>query len=436
MLGGWILLSWAGAQGLSLSQGLERLEASPGWQALQAQYAQAQANYEASAAALGLKVTAGGGANALLLSGQSTLQENLAASLNLGALPYGSAYENFRQARMALFRAELALRASEMDLLFSFLQQYWNAYLAAKNLEVAKKALAVAQEAYRIAQARRAEGQLSEQGLKQAEAQLAQAQAGLAQAQAQEAAARATLYATLGEPPGPPPQPHPSPRLPLSLEEALASLPDRPDVLRAENALEDAKQALAYAEWARFLPQGSLGLSYGQVGSATAGSNVGLSLNLATGQIASTATYVPGATGPQGLRVSLSTSFPLWAPDLEAQVRLAQANLRAQEAALTSTRASAEADLRARHAAYLAALEAWKAAQKALQAADQALKDAQKRLETGLIAPLELTQAELAQLQAAYAVENSQANAYLAYLALRRSMARLSPDVLVKEVQP
>jgi len=134
--------------------------------------------------------------------------------------------------------------------------------------------------------------------------------------------------------------------------------------------------------------------------------------------------------------VSLSTSFPLWAPDLEAQVRLAQANLRAQEAALASTRASAEADLRARHAAYLAALEAWKAAQKALQAADQALKDAQKRLETGLIAPLELTQAELAQLQAAYAVENSQANAYLAYLALRRSMARLSPDVLVKEVQP
>lgn len=437
LLTGWFFLSWAGAQGLSLSQGLERLEASPGWQALQAQYAQARASYEVSAAASGLRVTAGGGVSALSLSGQSTLQESLTAGLNLMALPYGSAYENLRQARMALLRAELTLRAGEMDLLFSFLQQYWNAYLAARNLEVAQRAMAIAQEAFRIAQAKRDEGQLSEQGLKQAEAQLAQAQANLAQAQAQEAAARATLYAALGEAPGPPPlTPPPSPPPPPSLEEVLASLPGRPDVLRAENTLEDAKEALAYAERARFLPQGSLSLSYGQVGSATAGSNVGLSLNLATGQIAGTATYVPEATGPQGLRVGLSASFPLWAPDLEAQVRLAQANLRAQEAALASTKASAEADLRARHAAYLAALEAWKAAQKALQAADQALEDAQKRLAAGLITPLDLAQAELSRLQAAYAVENSQTNAYLAYLALRRSMARLSLGALRKEVQP
>ncbi|GGM93188.1 transporter [Thermus composti] len=430
------LLALALAQGLSLPQALGLLPQSPGFLALKAQYAQAEAAYQAAQAALGLKASAGGSLGYLALEGQSTLSEGLTANLTLLTLPYGPAHEALRQAAWALERAALSREAGEMDLLLSLLQQYFNAYLAAKNLEVAQKALEVAQEAYRVAQAKRREGQLSEQGLRQAEADLARAQAQLAQAQAQEASARAALYAALGQPSGPPPTTSPPPPpSPLGLEEALKALPNRPEIQRAKNALKDAEEALAYAERARWLPQGSLSLSYGQVGAST-GSSLGLSLNLGTGQVGASATYVPEASGPKGLRASLALSLPLLAPDLEASLAQAKANLEAQKAALVQALAAAEAEIRGRHAAYLAALAQVEAAQKALLAADQTLGDAQKRLQAGLSTPLEVAQAETARLQAAYNLESARVSAYLAYLSLRRSLGQLRLESYLKEVNP
>ncbi|WP_135257468.1 TolC family protein [Thermus caldilimi] len=210
------LIGLAWGQGLDLATLLRLLPQSPGWQALEAQYAQAQASYQAALAALGLKVAASGGLAYQSLQGQANTRESLSLSANLLALPYGPAQESARQARMALLRADLSRRSGEMDLLFTLLQQYWGAYLAEKNLEVAQRALAVAQEAYRVAQAKRLQGLLSETGLKQAAQALAQAQAALVQAQTQEAAARTALYATLGQAPGPPP-PRTSFPLPLPL---------------------------------------------------------------------------------------------------------------------------------------------------------------------------------------------------------------------------
>lgn len=433
------LIGLAWGQGLDLATLLRLLPQSPGWQALEAQYAQAQASYQAALAALGLKVAASGGLAYQSLQGQANTRESLSLSANLLALPYGPAQESARQARMALLRADLSRRSGEMDLLFTLLQQYWGAYLAEKNLEVAQRALAVAQEAYRVAQAKRLQGLLSETGLKQAAQALAQAQAALVQAQTQEAAARTALYATLGQAPGPPPPQDllpPTPPPPPPLEEALRAVAGRPEVLRAQNALEDARQALAYAEAARFLPQGTLSLSYGQLSAANPGSSLGLNLNLGTGQVSVSATYVPGGSGAQGLGASLSLSFPLLAPDLEAQVAAARANLAYQQANLASTVAAAEADIRARHGAYLAALAQLEAAQKGLEAADQVLADARKRLEAGLIAPLDLAQAELSRLQAAYGLTSAQVNAHLAYLALRRSLAQLTLEAYIKEVVP
>lgn len=199
------LLGLAWGQGLDLAALLRLLPQSPGWQALEAQYAQAQASYQAALAALDLKVAAGGGLAYQNLQGQTSTRESLNLSANLLTLPYGPTQESARQARMALLRADLSRRSGEMDLLLSFLQQYWNTYLAERNLEVAQRALAVAQETYRVAQAKRQQGLLSEEGLKQAAQALAQAQAALVQAQTQEAAARTALYATLGQAPGPPP---------------------------------------------------------------------------------------------------------------------------------------------------------------------------------------------------------------------------------------
>ncbi|WP_243095623.1 TolC family protein [Thermus thalpophilus] len=425
------------ALGLSLPQALRLLPQSPGFLALRAQYAQAEAAYQAARAAVGFKVSAGGNLGYLAMAGQNTLSEGLTASLSLLTLPYGPAYETLRQATRALERAALTREMGEMDLLLSFLQQYFSAYLTVKNLDLAQKALVVAQEAYRVAQAEYREGQLSEQGLKQAEADLARAQAQAQQAQAQETAARASLYATLGQASGSPPTtPPPPPPPPPSLDEALKALSSRPEVLRAQNSLKDAEEALAYAEKARWLPQGTLGLSYGQVSSTTTGSSLGLSLNLGTGQVGATATYVPGASGSQGFRASLALNVPLLAPDLDASLAQAQANLEAQKAALAQALAAAEAEVRGRHAGYLAALAQLEAAQKALSASNQVLEDTQKRLRAGLTTPLGVAQAETNQLQAAYNLESARVNAYLAYLSLRRALGQLRLEDYLREVHP
>lgn len=426
-------LTLALGQSLSLEALLQAFPKTPGYQALEAQYAQAQAQYAQAQAALGLKVSAGGSLAYTALGQQEAWSRGLSASLSLDPLPYGPAREALRQAQRALERAGLTRQAGAMDLLQSLLNQYWTTYLAEQNLEVAQKALEVAQASYRVAQAKRAQGALAEADLKRAEASLAQAEAGLAQAQAQRDSALAALYAALGEPPGPPPgTPPPDPPEAPPLEEALKALPERPDVRKAQNSLLDAQEALAYAQGARLLPQGSLGLTLGQIGGTNPGSTLGVSLNVGNGQISGTANYVPNASGAQGVRVSLSLAFPLLAPDLDSAVAAAQAALRAAQAGLASTLASAEAEIRARHAAYLSALKGLEAAQKALEAADQALADGEKRLQAGLITPLDLETLRLSRMQAAYALTSAQVNAYLGWLALERALGRLSPETLAR----
>lgn len=404
-----LLLAQGWAQGVDL-QALVR--ASPSYQELLLQEAQARAALERARAAL-LPTLAPQGSYARTAAGQESLALGLGGSLVL--LPWGPAREALAAAERGYRRALLDLEARGNALLQTALAQYLEVHLAGLDWELAQRRLALREAELRAVRAQHAEGQATFQALLEAEGAWAQAQAEALQAELALGLAQARLEATLGRRVAVSPLPLPE-ALP-SLEEALAAGARRPDVGRAQLALEEAEALFRQAQRDRFQPQMALSLS-----GTKAGVSLALSLNLMAGTLGYAAQYQPLGGGRDGVAFQVQASLPLLDPVQDKEVAAGERALEAARLSLEAVQQAAALELKARHQALLQARAQLEVAAKALEAAEHSLQVAQRRLEAGTGTPLEVLRAEVGLLQAQRALEGVRALFLQAYYALLDAM--------------
>ncbi|WP_082077900.1 TolC family protein [Thermus filiformis] len=409
----WALL--AGSPLPALAQGADLrawVRESPAYQEVALQKEAARRSLESAQAAL-LPSLSPQAAYSRPLVGQESLSLGVGGSLAL--LPWGPARNALDAAQRSYRQALLQARSQENALFQTALSQYLGVYLARLDLELAQKRLALREAQLQAVRDQREKGQATFQAVLEAESALSEAQAALFQAELALTLAEARLEATLGRKMEVSPLPLPE-ALP-GLEEALAALPRRPDVLRARLALEEAEALLAQAERDRLLPQLTLSLQ-----AQEGGWGASLGLNLTQGTLSYAAQYALLGGGVSGTSFQAQAAFPLLAPSQEATLALRAQGVEQARLALKNAEASALLDLRSKHQALLQAKAQVEVAEKALRASENSLEVAQKRLQAGTGTRLEVMQAELGLLQARRTLEGAKAAFLQAYYALRDAM--------------
>jgi len=385
---------------------------SPGYQALLLQKGQAEAAWEAAQKGLVPTLSPQGSYSRSLL-GQESLALGLGGSL---ALPWGQAQGSLREAEITYRQALLDFLSQGNALFQTALSQYLDAYLAALDQALAQKRLAWREAQLRAVRDQREKGQATFQDLLEAEGNLAEAQAEALRAELALGLAQARLKATLG-------REVVAGALPLfpqgipSLEEVLARRDKRPDVRKAQLAVEEAEVALAQAQWERFFPEVSLGLT-AQEGNAA----LSLGLNLKAGTLTYGGQYAFQGQGTGGVSFQVQASFPLLNPGQDAQLSLREKTLTQARLTLESAKRAAELDLRSKHQALLQAQAQVDVATKALSAAENSWEVAKGRLQAGTGTALEVMQAEVGLLQARRTLEGAKAAFLQAYYALLDAM--------------
>lgn len=355
----------------------------------------------------------------------------LAATLNV--VPVGPNATAAERADAGVRLAETATTDALQDTLLSAAEQHLSALRNADRTAVLQAQIETARFALAGVQARLRAGAAGEDELLAAQLALAGAESDLATALRQGAEILGTLALTLGVDVS-------GVRGPVPAGAALgpynlgARLERRSDVQEATAAVREAERAAADARFGT-LPTGTLGVGYS--GSA-GGQNVtlGAAIGSESGfQPSLSASYQPfgdaiNDSAPRsGFSASLSVSItldPATPTVLEtAALRVAQAR-----ADLGNVRALARLEVLSREREHAAASASLELAARQLELGNRLLAGVQARFELGLVAPLELKQAQGAQLEAQGARDMAQDAVLLARLRLARALAIELENVL------
>jgi outer membrane protein len=436
----------AAATRLTLAQALAGLQQAPGWRSAALQYRSASQSLDAARARAGLSLSAGASVSAVKapIDGDWSSSTTLNVQAGINVLPWSSAQAGVVQAEHVLYRAGLDQKDSQNSLTLTVVQ----GYLAARQASAARTAAAVQQDLaarqLEVARAQQASGVLTQENLFSAQASQEQAAAALAAASSDQDSALRQLYNTLGVslPAG---QPELSsrpvvPTAPAPLDALLArAATGRSEVLKALSSSRDAQLGVNAARLDRSLPDVSLSVQYGELGSGTgaAGGSVNGGLNFKTGQLTAGASLplkqsaaATGSGSTTSLALGLSGSYAILNPAADVAVQSAQTSLASAQLALASARESVDLDVRQKYAAFQNALLGLNAPRTSLARALIALTSAQSRQQAGLATALDVQQAQLALVQAQNALDAAVNSAYLASLNLSVASAEFSPALI------
>ena len=434
---------------LTLAQALAGLQQAPGWRSAALQYRSVSQSLDAARARAGLSLSAGASVNASKapIDGDWSSSTTLNVQAGINVLPWSSAQASVTQAEHALYRAGLDQRDSQNSLTLTVVQGYLTARQAAVAQTAAAAQLDLAARQLDVARAQQASGVLTQENLFSAQASQEQASAALAAASSDLDSALRQLYNTLGVPvPAGLPELSSRPAVPAApapLDTLLArAATGRSEVLKALSNSQDAGLALSAARLDRTLPDLSLSVQYGELGSGTgsAGSSVNSSLNLKTGQLtagasvplkqSSAASGGQSGTSTTSLALGLSGSYTILNPSADVAVQSAQTSLASAQLALASARESVDLDVRQKYAAFQNALLGLNSPRTSLARAQTALTSAQSRQQAGLATAIDVQQAQLALVQAQNALDAAVNSAYLASLTLSVASAEFSPALI------
>lgn len=416
----------------SLENAFAALQKTPDWQSADLAYATAQRNLESTQAATGINLSAGGGYNGLFPStGTSSNTVSVSVTASANVLPWSASYDAIRSAERALERASLTRRDTRNSLALTTVSSYYSARNSSLNLQAAQANEALLTSRLRVANLQYQNGQI-------AFADLLTAQQNLATAQSTTLSAQNSLdiaLAQLGVPGSTKFTSTPTQlALPQGSPEALiqSALERRSDVLQAVSKLQDAEDALGNAQRNRVLPNASLTLGVGQLGTTGSLGSPSLSgsLNFQTGTTSLTGS-VPvvqngSSSGGTGLNLSVSASFPVLGPSLDASVAAAQTALDAARSNLETTRRAAAIDVAQRLSTAQISTAQIRAAQSVIDTAQKTLETATARNKAGLNTAIDLEAARVNLLQAQASLETALAAQVTAVYQLQNALGSLN----------
>ncbi|MEF2280446.1 TolC family protein [Deinococcus sp. YIM 134068] len=429
---------------LTLADTLALLRGSPGWRSADLQYRAAALALESARARAGLNVTVGADASAIKIpvsSGDFLLNTTLTGQVSASVLPWSPALEAVRSAERGVARAGADLRAARLTAAVNAVQAYYAARNAAANLALADAQAALATRQLEVARAQREAGTLPSEGLLarqggEEDARSAREQArvnvDLAARQLANLLGRAVTLPTGAAAFGPLPA---APAEPAALDAQISrALTGRPEILRSQNDLADARGQVRAAQLDARLPDLSAGVQYGELttSTTTATRTVGGSLNVKTGVLAGQVSFPIRDPGdlPTGLAVTLSTSLPVLGGGKRTALASAEVGVQSAALALDTARQSVDLEVRQRYADLQGALDTLTSQRGAFTRAQAALDSTRARLAAGLVTALDVQAAELSASQAGLAVDTATVNAYLASLRLAQATADLDPTLL------
>lgn len=411
---------------LTLADALARLADSPSVTQAALSVKVAGQNLQASRAALGLTVSVNGNA---AYAGASTATDGMATSnlsgsagvnASLGLLPWSSSQTALRTAERSLALAQAKLSAAQNTARLNVAQQYLNAVVAAQDVTLAEKTLALRQRQLMVAQTQQANGNATAQDVLTAQANVQAAQGTQIQARASVDTARRSLSAALGSDvtglslTSLPAETFTLPELPALVTQARSS---RSEVIDAQNSLLAAQDALATQQREARLPDLTASVRYGP---GSGGLNA--TLNVKQGTLGAGYSVPFGSTGTgteaSRLQASISGSYVVYSPALQAQVTAAQASVTQAELSLNVARQTVELDVRGKYAAAQTAVLAVQTAATQVQVAQVALDTARTRLQAGTATGDDVTQAELNLEQAGRNLISARVQAQIALLQL------------------
>jgi outer membrane protein len=415
----------------SLENAFTALQKTPDWQAADLTYATAQRNLETAQAAAGINLSAGGSYSGLFpnsASSSNNVSVSVTASTNV--LPWSPSYDTIRSAQRSVERAALDLRDTRNTLTLTTLSTYFGARTSALDVDVATASQKVYEGKLRVANLKYQNGQITLTDLLTAQQDLATAQSTLLTAQnalqinlANLGVSASTTFSTAPT----------ELALPQGTVEAIAraGIERRADVQKAVSRVQDAEDALSNAQRDRILPNASVSLGYGQIGTSGLSSpSVSTSLNFQSGAASLTGsvpvTNNSSTTNGAGLSVSLSASIPVLAPSSDAKTSAAQTALDAARASLEATRRSAALDVAQKYSDATTAEAKIKVAQSTLETASKTLETATARNQSGLNTSLDLEQARVNVSQAQRDLESATASEQIAVYKLQNAIGSLN----------
>ena len=351
----------------------------------------------------------------------------LSATLNV--VPLGPNVTAGERVDAAVTQAETFYQDAREDTLLAAIEAYLNALRNAQQQNVLRRGAGVARFALDGVRAKLEAGAAGEAEVLKAQLDLAQAQSDLATSLREGAEALGTLTSVLGvavdgvtgsvtvEPV-------------LEPGDLDSQLERRGDVMRARLALRDAELAEADTRFG-LLPSGTASVGYTR---SVGGQEVALGASVGSDsafQPSVSVGYQPFGTATDGgaFSASLGVSVPL---DPVTPKVLEMAALRVTQARtdLTNTLALARLELGSRQRELAAAKASLDLAARQLGLSGQLLAGVQKRFALGLIAPLELKQAQQGRLAAQLTQARVQDAVLLAQLRLARALALNLEDLL------
>ncbi|WP_169743787.1 TolC family protein [Deinococcus misasensis] len=399
------LLLALGSSGLATSippeKVLDLLPASPAAQGILWQEQQAQANWNAAQAALGLKVSGGGSASFSTTDFSSTQQTgSLNLSASLPVLPWGSAFDALKTAQRNLKSALLDIRDAQNTLKSKVLSGYYSIQLAEMDLQLAQQNQTLAEDQLNVVVQQRNQGTANQEALLQAQQKAANAQLTTLKAQNSLEVARISLSNTLGMPI---PEGEYTADVPLKPSDQVLDLwqtqgmATRSDVQKAMLKVEAAQEALDQAREDRWKINASVSLG---VSSGGFGADVGL--NLQTGVLSTSGSYNLQSSGnaATNYKVSLSANLPIVDGSLDASIQSQELALKSAQQALDTTRKTAKLDIQQKYTAQKVAQRQLENTALALQTAQTHLTVVEARAKNGLAAPLDVQSARIAVQQA------------------------------------
>jgi outer membrane protein len=438
--------SLANAQGvepLTLSAALERLPQSPDWQLADLNFSASQRALETALAAGGFNLNAGGAYSLTRQTNDSTgnngeitpagtvsSNANLTANASISVLPWSQSAVQAQNAARGLEQAAFDRLDARKSLTLNVTTQYFAARITTKDLDLTKGNEALSTLRLKVATQQQANGQITYDQLLGVQQALETAKVNTLTATNTLELARLTLFNSLGLAPNdavlssaPTEYAPPTITLEILLKSALEQ---RNDVLKATSKLHQAEDALAAAQFNRWLPNSSISLGYGQLGSG--GPSITGSLNLQSG-LAGLNTTVPVYQNPQpgsnpGLTFSINASIPILAPSQDAQINAAQTNLETARKMLEGVKRNAELDIRQKDNNAVIASQRLAIAKLGLQSARSSLETGKARFASGTITAIDLQSAEQNTKQAERDLENAVVATQTAGLGLQIALGK------------
>ncbi len=340
----------------------------------------------------------------------------LAATLNV--VPVGPNATAAERVDAGVTLAESAYTGTLQDTLLSAAEQHLDALRSADRTTALRRQVGVARFALEGVQARLRAGAAGEDEALAAQLALAGAESELATSLREGAEALGSLTLTLGVDVSGVQGPVPAGAA-LTAYVLEAQLERRSDVQTATAAVREAELA---ADDTRFgtLPTGTLGVGYSR---SAGGQNVALGAAVSSEsgfQPSLSASYGPADAPGGGFSASLGVRITL-DPATPAVLDMAALRVTQARADLDDVRALARLEVVSRERA--AAETSLELAVRQLELSHRLLAGVRARFELGLVAPLELRQAQVAQLEAELARDGAQDAVLLARLRLARALA-------------